>query len=316
MSICKISYDDFLLSLKQELELYLGEDFVVEQKRVIKNNGVVLDGMLIRSFEEPVIPSIYVNQYYDQFTAGRSLGTIVEEIISIYQESREEAAELGNHFSYEFSEVKYRITYRLIHYEKNRELLEDVPHLRFLDLAITFHCLVRNDEDGIGALRITKEHIKHWGIPLSDLWSLAMENTKRLFPPVLRPMEEVVFDLMSQNNHVTEEEIQDFANQNRQCGMYVLTNSKGINGAAAMLYPDILQSFEKKIDSEFYILPSSIHEVILVPCQYGINNEKERKREKLLQMVTEINETQVATEEVLSNNVYDNVQIIQAIRDL
>ncbi len=299
MSTVMLAYEDFLFSVKQEAMAYLGEDYQIELKHVLKNNGVMLDGLLIRKYNQTVSPSIYLNQYYEQYKEGRDFLEILEEILGTYEASQSESIQIGLNLKYEFDQMKNIITYRLINYEKNKYLLKKIPHLRFLDLAVTFHCIVRNDEDGIGTVRITEEHQQSWGISVDELWKLASENTRRLFPSVIRPMEDIVSDLMSHSN---QEELEFKAHSSN---MFVLTNTKGINGATCLLYSGVLEEFAEKLDCDFYILPSSIHEVILVPQVKNETVDFLNAKSRLEEMVREINETQVAVEELLSDSVYE-----------
>lgn len=306
MTTIPLAYEDFLVSMKQELSGYLGEDYQIELKHIIKNNGIILDGLLIRGLAESVSPSIYLNQYYEQFCDGRDFREIAEEILDIYEQSNDESREIGHNFRYEFSQMKSMITFRIVNYEKNQILLRTIPHLRILDLAVTFHCIVRLEDDGIGSIRITEEHRSAWKVKLEDLWEIALENSRRLFPAVIRPMEDVVMDLMEHNNLLDDESCQEFENEcSSNSSMYVLTNEKGINGASCLLYPDVLKEFSKRIGCDFYILPSSIHELILVPQVLSSGKEISHSRIELEHMVKEINETQVAEEEVLSDSVYE-----------
>ena len=80
--------------------------------------------------------------------------------------------------------------------------------------------------------------------------------------------------------------------------MYVLSNRARSNGAACMIYPYVLRMMGDILEEDFYILPSSIHEVILVPASAGISVAEMEK------MVCEINETQVPEEEILGSHVY------------
>lgn len=308
MSTVMLAYEDFLFSVKQEAMAYLGEDYQIELKHVLKNNGVILDGLLIRKYNQSVSPSIYLNQYYEQYNEGRDFLEILEEILGTYEASQEESIQIGLNLKYEFEQMKSIITYRLINYEKNKHLLKKIPHLRFFDLAVTFHCIIRNDEDGIGTVRITEEHQQNWEVSVDELFKLASENTRRLFPAVIRPMEDIVFDLMGQN-HLEEE----FEFHPHNSNMYVLTNAKGINGATSLLYQGVLEEFARKLDCDFYILPSSIHEVILVPQVKNETMDFMNARQRLEEMVREINETQVAVEEVLSDTVYEYSQIKELI---
>lgn len=305
MEAVAIAYEDFLVTLKQEVEVYLGDEYEVTLKQVLKNNGILLDGLSIHKPEQTVMPNIYLNQYYDQFEQGRELDEIVDEIINFYETSSESAGMIQEDFTFEFEEMKDQIIFRVVNYEKNKNLLSQVPYIRVLDLAVTFHCLMRNEGNGIGCIRITKEHLNDWQIGVERLMKIAYKNTQRIFPPVLRPMEEVVADLMEQGELFNQEEIDGLKSPDSPSAMYVLTNRMGINGAACILYPNVLEHVASFLGASFYILPSSIHEVILVPSRETTHFEIMQEKQRLSDMVKEINETQVAREEVLSDTVYE-----------
>jgi hypothetical protein len=80
--------------------------------------------------------------------------------------------------------------------------------------------------------------------------------------------------------------------------MYVLSNDRGINGASTLLYPNVLYDFASSIRMNFYILPSSIHECILVPDTGKLS------KAALKEMVKDVNDSHVSADEVLSNEVY------------
>ena len=185
--------------------------------------------------------------------------------------------------------------------------MQSIPHIQFLDLAIIFHCLVRNDNDGIGTIRITNEHLCKWNVELHELERLAMENTMRYFPLSLRSMDEVIKEMLYTELYETScddlpedllEHLFNQENYSNNHNMYILSNQKGINGAACLLYQNAIKDFAHQINSNLYILPSSIHEIILIPDEVNI------EKEALKEMVKEVNCTQVAPEEILSDLVY------------
>ena len=180
-----------------------------------------------------------------------------------------------------------------------------MPYIPFLDCAVTFLCIAKMDDNGFGSIRITNEHLKEWGITVAELFWSAYENTKRLLPASIRTMEEILIDLLGQEIAASDEEekegILELISANpkeSKASMYVMTNNLGINGAGCLLYREELDAFEEWIGGDFYILPSSIHELILVP------DAAEFSSSALEEMVKDINDTKVPLEEVLSDEVY------------
>ncbi len=290
--------------MKEEVKKRLGEECETDLNQVQKNNGLLFDGLMIRCNMDKIIPSIYLNPYYEEYQNGKAAIDIVEEVIKAYDGAKTETERIAIPARMEFEEVRARVIYRLVNYEKNQILLQSHPHYRLLEFAVTFHCLIKQDEEGIGSVRITEEHRKSWGVSIEELRNAAMENTKHRFPAIIRPMEDIVYDSIKQKSWTSEKEVVTLPTYFNS-SMYVLTNSSGINGAGCLLYQGLLELFYKQLGSDFYILPSSIHELILVPVG------EERNREHLEQMVKEINQTQVAIEEILSDTVYN----YESIRD-
>ncbi len=338
-----MEYQQFVDDVRDCISIKIEDGYEVKVNRVMKNNSVELDGIVFFKSGDTISPNIYLNQYYLRYQEGEPLETIADDIISTYEYSmREQAKEYGD-LTFTFEQFKDNIIYRVVNYNQNKVLLESVPHVRFLDLAITFHCLVKQDQLGIGTIRLTNEHKELWNLTVKELMRLASENTERLFPMKISTMEEVLAelfhkewvsgekeevdelvrdldsnfellkevqeeseqaedDILDGRDEYTEEMLEamlsDMMQNQKAPKMYILTNSVGINGATAMIYRDAIRNFADKLETDFYILPSSIHEVILVPYENSLS------REELKDMVGEVNCTQVPVEEVLSNRVY------------
>ena len=295
-------YDYFIGQLLSGVTKRMGDSYSARIYKVMKNNSLELDSLVLLKEGKNFAPNIYLHPYYEAYQQGVAVNELVSRLCSIYQRCTEPI--VNEKFQFSFEEMQSRIIYRLVSYERNRKLLADIPHIRYLDLAITYHCLIREDDEGIGTIRITNEHLKHWKVQLKQLHELAADNTRRLFPFCLRSMEEVISSMLSDVNAWSEEESDRKTEQYNECSlqsgqlMYILTNQKGINGAACLLYPSVLQEFAERFQSDFYLFPSSIHEVILVPAKDQKNSGQ------YAEMVKEINSTQVAKEEVLSDKIY------------
>lgn len=302
-----MTYEQFLARIKAIVKKRMGGGYLVDINHVIKNNSIQLDGLIILKNGERITPNIYLNSYFESYQEGESIEDIAAKIINIYEDTMEEGEREALCIQFELNEMKSSIIFRLVNYDKNIKLLNEIPHIRFLDLAITFHCLVKDNENGIGTIRITNEHIKNWNTTLEDITELATINTPVLLPASVRSMNEVIIDILnkemeynSENIDVEKEikEVFDQMKQDTMTDMYVLSNAKGINGASCLLYPDVVKELSDQLNTDFYILPSSIHEIILV------KNKDKIDKNVLREMVIDVNYTQVAEDEILSNNIY------------
>lgn len=257
----------------------------VEISVVKKNNGVSKAGLSIREDEHDVSPLLYLDDYYIHYQNGELLENIIRNIRADYDKKVQMAAVKIPNLQ-EFENIRGKVIYRLVNYEKNKEILEDCPHIRLYDLAVTFRWVARIDDVGVSTSLITNKQVKEWGVSVNDLVLAARQNTPRLFPAQIIDMEEMLAGMVS------------FILYPSTIPMYILTNKQELNGASALLYGDILKDFANKKGADMYILPSSIHEVIMVPAD-RINDPT-----KLLSIVHDANTTVVSIGDVLSDSVY------------
>lgn len=303
------SYTYFMNLLAEKVRIRMGEEFSVRIIKVTKNNSLELDSLVILKKGRNFAPNIYLLPYYEAYIQGASVQALAESLCETYK--NHSVPLVKDNFLYTFDEMSPFIIYRLVSYDRNKKLLENIPHRKYLDMAVTYHCLVRDDTDGIGTIRISNEHIKKWETSLQELHNLAIVNTKNIFPSIIKSMEEAIYGMFEEEygNSITDEGSSKIQNrsldkdllhsrESKDHNMYILTNQKGINGATCLLYENVLKEFSNQIHSDFFILPSSIHEVIIVPYDKTIS------KEALSDMVREVNLTQVARDEVLSNRVY------------
>ena len=248
-----MTFDMFQEYIEEHILEGWKSDVELDVAMVTKNNGVQLRGLYIKSKEMNVSPAIYLDEYYSYYLKGESLEEIIRRIREEYEWKISRVADY--HFKLEkFEYVKDRIIYRLVNYKKNEEILEDCPYLKLYDLALTFRWVAHSDDIGISTALVTNQEMEAWGISMNELLLAARENTPRLFPAQMVDMDEMI-----QRAGVC------MPTDHSAIPMYIMTNRQEVNGASVLLYDDVLQTFALKKKTDFYILPSSIHEVILVP---------------------------------------------------
>lgn len=293
---------EFAKEIEKEVSIYMKGKAKVHTSTVQKNNGVRMEGLIIQENGEKIAPTIYLNSFYERFLQGMEIEEAVKEIYTIYQSCKNHPIEDAAFFT-DFEQVKNRVVYKLVHRERNLELLEDVPYIPYLDLAVVFYCIVYRQEYGNATILIHKEHMDMWQVTTEELYEHAIKNTPVLLPYFLRSVEEIMEEQFQERKagevQTYEKEQMDMVKPvTEKISMYVLSNKEKLFGAAAILYPNLLKNFAIACGSDFYILPSSVHEVILVPEYEGSDMEE------LSDMVREINELEVAREEILSDHAY------------
>ncbi len=269
---------------------------------ITKNNGIVLDGVTLLNKNEQTGPNIYLNNFFESYQMGKPLQAIMEEIIICHEKAKEEnPIEVVDVLN--FDEVKEKIVVRLVNYEKNAEQLKECPHKRYLDLAITFRYLAGKDAMGLASSLIGNKEFAYWDIELEELYQLAIFNTMREFPWKVESLLKVVTDCFGERLpvHLREEflkDIKDLDEVENRVNMFVLSNDIGLNGATSLLYDNVLQKFADIHEANLYVLPSSVHEVMLVP------ENEETQASFLRELVVEANESAVGLIDLLSDNIY------------
>ena len=289
-----MEFTNFTTLVQRDVEKRAGENYRVKLNDVMKNNGVVLRGITLMQDDSNISPTIYLNPYYDAYENGdTTLGTVIDEVIDTYERNKINRS-IDMKFFLNYETVRSRIIFNLINTEKNRELLRDVPYIPFHDLSIVFQCLVSEERFGNASILIHNVHLQLWKVNARELYECALENTPLLQGYELADMNTVLEEMKALGG-IDDEEIEDMQ---QEVPMYVLSNKSRINGASCILYKDILKDFAMVVDKDLYVLPSSIHEVILLP------SDGTQESEQLKEMVREINQSQVEKEEVLSDSVY------------
>lgn len=286
--------NEFAKKICAAVEKKLGGEYAVELREIRKNNGVLLHGMMILSKSRNVAPTIYLDSFWEAYETGTSFAAVVRRLLSIYREGAPEGS-IDIEFFRSYEAVRDRICYRLIGRKGNEELLEDVPHIEFLDLAICFYYAYSGRELGEGIILIHNSHMKMWDACTAGLLRLAQSNTPRLFPYECSSMEDILNELTSRS---AWEGPESPAEGRCRIPMRVLSNTKRLHGAACILYPDVLEEIAAAEQSSLYVIPSSIHEVIL------LTDRGDSSPDALRDMIVEVNGTQVAPEEILSDSLY------------
>ncbi len=255
------------------------EDHEVSLMNVSKNNGVKLIGLKIMG-EGDISPVIYLENYYAEYKDGKDMQDIENEILRMYSENS------GVKFSFEefasWDWVKDRVCFKLVSRERNSEFLEKVPHRPFLDLAMVYYVPIDVTGLGLASMVVYNEHLKMWDISEMSLNMRAKINTAKAMPSAYWGISEIL--------HMPAPDKGEF--------MYIVSNKSMINGAAVLVYSEKFAELADKFDSDLIVIPSSVHEVMVVSSG-DFNDIGE-----LQSLVKSINSTKVASEEVLSDSVY------------
>lgn len=290
-----MTYNQFLNYVKEQsvYEFDHPEEYKASINHVVKNNSVELDGICLHRAGDTLSPTVYLNHFYEEYLEGRPLHSILSEIAATLSSEVPEL-EVNTSLYDNYDAIRHQIIFRLVNYERNEELLTSCPYLPFCDLAITFRWLVHSDSSGIASALITNKEMELWNITLEELYQTASINTRRLFPATIQPIQQLLSEYLDK-----DADIQELLDQTPdELQLFILSNEPRINGSTSMIYDGILADFAKKIKKDLYILPSSIHAVLLMPAT------KEIEEQALLNLVRDANRTVVGLPDILSDSIY------------
>ncbi len=292
-----MTFDEFVEAVRAGIAgIFDDGRTVVCASEVVKNNGLVLTGINIREDGRDIIPTIYIDDFYRDDMDYDDIEEIVSQIKQVYNtrcRGISACSSLDETSKYsDYNWVSDKIFFTVVNFNLNKKLLKTIPYIRFHDLAIIFRCVFHRGENGIASSIISNNDMNRWGIDKKILYSQAIFNTPRLFPSVVEKISAILEERAMLPENIFEEIIGDAGD------MYVLTNSSGLNGAAAILYEGVLDECSQKAGGNIYILPSSIHEMIFV------NENLVEDEEELMGIVKDVNDNVVNKVELLSYNVY------------
>jgi len=301
-----MNYDEFKENVKDSITSHLSSQYSnadVSLNEVHKNN-VTLTGLIIKSEETNITPTIYLESFYKDYQNGDSMDNILDRIADTYEKNNFiEGVDVEKLTSIE--EVKDHIFPRVVGIAENADLLANRPHdLVAADLALIYAVNLASDENGGMSIPITESLMNSYGLSKEELHDIALKNMDERMDITFKGMNEVMREMMIPdilNSNGGDLEAAEAMLENMlppEEAMYVLGNNEKLNGAVTMFDTKTMDSISEKLEGDFYVLPSSVHEVIVVPMTDEISLEH------LESMVKEVNANELSPEDKLSDNVY------------
>lgn len=212
-----------------------------------------------------------------------------------------------------YSRARKHILPRLVNLPRNAAHLHRRPHTDMADLAVIYDVLLYRDADHRVTAAVTNSLLSGWQITKELLHADAVRNMSLQTPPCFKPMQEVLLSLQSTEDsaeaaeHPLNNFVYPFLSSSDQETLFILSNESNLQGAAAVLDHALMQQIAARFPEGFYILPSSVHELLIVSKSMNIAPEE------LETMVQEINACEVAEYEQLSDHVYEYDMETQAL---
>ncbi len=214
------------------------------------------------------MPNIYLDDMYQEFQEKQDMEEVLRLIAAMIIHYT--GSFTAEQVDLDFRNKKHSIVMNLINRNRNQELLETVPHKDMMDLSIIYRIIMGQDDGGMATILVDNHLMTELDLNQDELEELAYANTRKLFPVEIFKLSDL---------------------------LYVMTNQVKIHGATTMVYPQAAEMLGERIGGNFFVIPSSIHEIMAVP-------EWTIEAEALVRMLEEGNKTCSLEAEVLSSTIY------------
>ncbi|SKA60966.1 hypothetical protein SAMN02745111_00314 [Eubacterium uniforme] len=312
-----LSIDEYKEYVREHVLDYLPEEYSnakLEFELALKNNDVRRETLLINN-GSVIIPTIYLDQYYKFYKDGDSIDNTLKLMSKHYLDAaKDDDINFISKDYFNFENLKDKIVPVLCNAKKNADRLKFAPHeLYSNDLAITYKIIVKdfkNDEKGVASIHINNNHMSLIGINYETLKKTAEANFESHYKPTFKSMHDVLKDMFinSMSDSGMEPAIAEMMfndeygrlSNDSVIPMYVLSSANGYDGSVCITSQKVMDEISEKLEGDFMIIPSSIHEVIIIP----LKDNKMMDSEEINAMINEINESCVENTDYLSDHVY------------
>lgn len=299
-----LNYEEFKQRVLDEFLDYMPEEYknCELQVREVPKVNQTLTGVVLVPKDKPkayVSPTFYMERMYDQYLECGSFEETMENQAGYLEESMKVLPK--DAMTLDWDSIKTKIIFQVVNTEKNQSMIDNCPHRDIMDLSVVYRAIISTDEHGVSGFLITNDIARAENFTEEELYNLAKENTRNVFPPTVERIEATMMRMMKRWG-APEEEIEsmfpglDEVPPQDRC--FVISNAHEFFGANNLLYTDVLDKAAEEIGTPIYVLPSSVHDLVVV------SSESFASKEKLSALVSETNRDHVKESEVLSNSVY------------
>ena len=278
---------DFQESLKEELA-ERGMDTDVSFQKVEKMNESY-DAVTVKPIDSIIGVNFNVEKAFDSYEAGTDMDEVVNHTADSVEKAFREAPQIDITAITDYEQMKSKLSMEVVSADRNADLLQNVPHEKMEDMAVVYRLMLGQMDEGSGTVLVTDQLMERFGITHEQLRQDALENAPEIRPSEIRGMSEVI-------NEIAPGMAPEIAPEDEQ--MFVASVPDKIRGAGVIAYPNFMEDAAEKMGGDFFVIPSSIHEVLLV------RDNGEMTSKDLENMVKEVNATQVEPEDQLTDHVY------------
>lgn len=285
---------EFSDAVKKELHGKGHEDINTSFHKINKTNESY-EALTFTPKESVVGVNINMDRFYNAYENGTDMNELVNGAVDMVNHGFEQATMMDVSGITDYETMKDKLVMEVVSTEANADLLDKVPHKDMEDMSVVYRFVVEDQKDGRASILITNNLLNQYDITADQLHVDALENAPEIKPAIIQGMREVMMEMMGPEAiELGIIGVMDPADEM----MFVASTPDKIQGASVIAYRDFMDQAAEKLGGNFYILPSSIHEILLV------RDDGQTNADVLREMVMEVNETQVSPEEKLTDSVY------------
>ena len=285
--------EQFISAVKESL-YEQGSDMNVSVNEVKKLNESY-EAMTVTPEGARVGVNIGIERFYDAYNEGRPFDEVVDKAVETINHGINERPDFDIDSFTDYSQMKEKLAMEVVSAETNKEMLENVPHKDLEDMAVVYRFVLSSDDEGRASILVTNQMLESMGVTPEQLHADALEIAPQIKPAEIRGMSEVMAEMMGMEQ-AEALGIMPMRPEDEQ--LFVATVPDKTHGAGVLAYQNFMDQAAERVGGDFFILPSSIHEVLIVPD----NGRMDLK--ELEAMVRDVNATQVAPADKLTDNVY------------
>ena len=287
--------NDVVEAVKLAIPEELAGKFDISDIEVKKHNDMVKHGVVIRPIDSQIAPTIYVEDCMEMLGPDATMEQLAEDILRVGLKALEDAPVLED-LSFEYEDIKDKLVIQVADPAQNMDRLKDLAY-KPIDGGMVMLAYIHAEQrdDGVFRCAVSKDLVADNGYDVDRIFEDGLANTIAKYPPVFSDLENVIFGGTERDGMDPREP--DAAVRPGQ-KLYVVTNSAQTLGAAAIYYPEVKERIADILGDNYYALPSSIHEMIIVPEKAGLEPDE------LRDMVRSANREVVMKEDVLSDRIF------------
>ena len=288
-----MDYREFVDQVAKDIKDVLGDELQsvnVTARQVEKLQGESYYGISVQPESSNIGVTMNLKAAFDRYQDGASYDEALQMVGDAVEDGMFNRPDVRMNELMDYDVMKEKLMVQVVPTKGNEEMLAGIPHKEQEDMSMVYRFVFDSNEQVMASSVVTNGMLQQYGITADRLHADALANAQEHFPAKIRSMQEVLADIMG----IEPEMMPD----PDEAGMFVATCNNGVNGAGCIFYPEFMDQAAEKFQGDFFILPSSLHEVILLP------DNGQMDFHELEAMVQQINETEVAHQDRLSDSVY------------